>query len=147
MIKNPEAWGAILTQTNEGGKHFVLPTPAGNSKPKRSIIHPSSLRCRSPSQALKNPPHNQLQFRNCTMLTILILFSTFPTAHNNQVVFKEFQKMTGAISNMHIIIPINISGLKAQADQYNLNIRDFMKEIKARYFCCINEHYATEYTK
>jgi hypothetical protein len=48
------------------------------------------------------------------MITIIVLFSITPSAQNNHIIFEEIGEMTGTISNLHNVIPINIQGLKAR---------------------------------
>ena len=51
-------------------------------------------------------------------LHTLFLFSlTFPTARTHHVVFEEIGQMAGALSYIHVVVPVNISGLlKSVAD-------------------------------
>jgi hypothetical protein len=45
-------------------------------------------------------------------LHTLFLFSlTFPTARTHHVVFEEIGEMAGALSYIHVVVPVNISGL------------------------------------
>jgi hypothetical protein len=46
----------------------------------------------------------------------LLLFSFLPVATANHFIFAEIGKRSGAISYIHVVIPVNISGLKLQAD-------------------------------
>ncbi len=49
----------------------------------------------------------------------LFLFScTFPSAQTHHVVFKEIGEMAGVLSYVHIIIPVNISGLSAAVQHF-----------------------------
>jgi hypothetical protein len=51
-------------------------------------------------------------------LHTLFLFSlTFPTARTHHVAFEEIGEMAGALSYIHMVVPVNISGLlKSIAD-------------------------------
>jgi len=51
-------------------------------------------------------------------LHTLFLFSlTSPTAHAHHIVFEEIGEMAGALSYIHMVVPVNISGLlKSIAD-------------------------------
>jgi hypothetical protein len=45
-------------------------------------------------------------------LHTLFLFSlTSPTAHAHHIVFEEIGEMAGALSYIHVVVPVNISGL------------------------------------
>ncbi len=49
--------------------------------------------------------------------TIFLFSLTFPTACTHHVVFEEIGEMAGALSYIHAVVPINISGLiKSVAD-------------------------------
>jgi hypothetical protein len=65
-----------------------------------------------PDKPLPAEPHRSPK------ITILILFLIIQTAHSDHIVFEEIREMTGAISYIHIILPVDIPGLKERADQY-----------------------------
>jgi hypothetical protein len=49
--------------------------------------------------------------------TIFLFSLTFPTARTHHVIFKEIGEMAGALSYIHVVVPVNISGLlKSVAD-------------------------------
>jgi hypothetical protein len=49
--------------------------------------------------------------------TIFLFSLTFPTARTHHVVFEEIGEMAGALSYIHVVVPVNISGLlKSVAD-------------------------------
>jgi hypothetical protein len=49
--------------------------------------------------------------------TIFLFSLTLPTARTHHVVFEEIGEMAGALSYIHAVVPINISGLiKSVAD-------------------------------
>jgi hypothetical protein len=43
--------------------------------------------------------------------TIFLFSLTFPTARTHHVVFEEIGEMAGALSYIHAVVPVNISGL------------------------------------
>ena len=43
--------------------------------------------------------------------TIFLFTLTFPTAHTHHVVFEEIGEMARALSYIHVVVPVNISGL------------------------------------
>jgi hypothetical protein len=43
--------------------------------------------------------------------TVLLFSFSFSPAHTHHVVYKEIGEMAGALSYIHIVVPINISGL------------------------------------
>jgi hypothetical protein len=49
---------------------------------------------------------------------ILIFLSIIQTVHNDLIVFKQIGEMTGAISYIHIVLLMDLLGLKERADQY-----------------------------
>ena len=49
--------------------------------------------------------------------TIFLFSLTFPAARTHHVVFEEIGEMAGALSYIHVVVPVNISGLlKSVAD-------------------------------
>jgi hypothetical protein len=81
------------------------------------------------------------------MITILLLISIIHLAQNHHIVFEEIGEMTRAISNLHIVLPVDIQGLKEKADSYIDQIQDFKKATQEQHFHWTMEHYATKYTK
>jgi hypothetical protein len=69
-------------------------------------VHPEAT-----TRQLQNPP------RNCTMITTLILLHIISTICSNHIVFEEIGKMIGAISYIHLVLPVDLPGLKERADQ------------------------------
>jgi hypothetical protein len=43
--------------------------------------------------------------------TIFLFSLTFPTACTHHVIFEEIGEMAGALSYIHVVVPVNISGL------------------------------------
>jgi len=43
--------------------------------------------------------------------TLFLFLLTFPTARTHHVVFEEIGEMAGALSYIHVVVPVNISGL------------------------------------
>ncbi len=49
--------------------------------------------------------------------TLFLFLLTFPTARTHHVVFEEIGEMARALSYIHVVVPVNISGLlKSIAD-------------------------------
>jgi hypothetical protein len=46
-----------------------------------------------------------------SLYTIFLFSYTFTPAQTHHVVFEEIREMAGALSYIHVVIPINISGL------------------------------------
>jgi hypothetical protein len=59
-----------------------------------------------------------------SVYTIFLFSSSLPPAHTHHVVFEEIGEMASALSYIHIVVPINISGL-LQAVTY------FQEKVKA----------------
>jgi hypothetical protein len=52
-------------------------------------------------------------------LHMLFLFSlSFPAARTHHVVFEEIGEMAGACSYIHVVVPVNISGLLRAVDAF-----------------------------
>jgi hypothetical protein len=92
--------------------HYV-----NSSRKKQIIIQPRTLN--------KTLPAN---IQNSSMITALILFfCNLQTLYNDHVIFKEIGEMTGAISYIHLILHVDIPGLKEQADHYIQQVWDLRK--------------------
>jgi len=50
-----------------------------------------------------------------TMITFIILLYNIPSAQNSHIIFEEIGDLTGPISYLHIVVPINIQGLNEKA--------------------------------
>ncbi len=50
--------------------------------------------------------------------TILLFSFSFSPAHTHHVIFEEIGEMAGALSYIHIVVPINISGLLQAVTQF-----------------------------
>ncbi len=46
-----------------------------------------------------------------SLCTIFLFSLTLPSANSHHVVFEEIRQMAGALSYIHVVVPINISGL------------------------------------
>jgi hypothetical protein len=46
-----------------------------------------------------------------SLYTVFLFSFSLPPAHTHHVIFKEIGEMAGALSYIHIVVPINISGL------------------------------------
>ncbi len=56
-------------------------------------------------------------------LHTLFLFSlTFPAARTHHVIFKEIGEMAGALSYIHVIVPVNISGLLRAVNAFRIRL-------------------------
>jgi hypothetical protein len=56
-------------------------------------------------------------------LHTLFLFSlTFPVARTHHVVFEEIGEMAGALPYIHVVVPVNISGLLRAVDAFRSKI-------------------------
>ncbi len=46
-----------------------------------------------------------------SLFTIFLFSLTLPGANSHHVVFEEIGQMAGALSYIHVVVPVNISGL------------------------------------
>jgi hypothetical protein len=46
-----------------------------------------------------------------SLCTVILLSLTLPVANSHHVVFEEIGQMAGALSYIHVVVPVNISGL------------------------------------
>jgi hypothetical protein len=53
-----------------------------------------------------------------SLYTIFLFSLSFPSTHTHHIVFKEIGEMAGALSYIHIVMPINISGLLQAVTQF-----------------------------
>jgi len=83
-------------------------------------------------------------------MIIALIFYTFIlwTLQSNHVVFKEIREITGAISHIHLFLPIYIPGLKERGDHYIQQVQGLKKATLDRKFQSKgNEYYELQYTK
>ncbi len=64
-----------------------------------------------------------------SLYTILLFAYSFTPAQTHHVVFEEIGEMAGALSYIHIVVPINISGLLQSVN----NFRAKVAGLKANY--------------
>ena len=64
-----------------------------------------------------------------SLYTILLLAYTLTPAQTHHVVFEEIGEMAGALSYIHVVVPINISGLLQSVN----NFRAKVAGLKANY--------------
>ncbi len=57
-----------------------------------------------------------------SLYTILLFSYSFTPAQTHHVVFEEIGEMAGALSYIHVIIPINISGLLSALDDFQSKV-------------------------
>jgi hypothetical protein len=50
--------------------------------------------------------------------TLFLFLFSFSPAHTHHVIFEEIGEMAGALSYIHIVVPINISGLLQAVTQF-----------------------------
>jgi len=88
-------------------------------------------------------------FQEFIMITALIFFTIIlQMMRNDQVIFKEIGEMTGTISYVHLILPMDIPGLKEWADHYIQQVRDLKKAtLDQKFQLKGNEYYKLQYTE
>ena len=57
-----------------------------------------------------------------SLYTALLFFYSFTPAPTHHVVFEEIGEMAGALSYIHVVIPINISGLLHAIDDFRAKV-------------------------
>ncbi len=60
--------------------------------------------------------------RIVTIVTVLLLS---PLATPHHVVFEEIREMAGALSYVHAVVPVNISGLARAVTNFKEDVRSF----------------------
>ena len=64
-----------------------------------------------------------------SLYTLTLFCYSFTPAHTHHVVFEEIGEMAGALSYIHVVVPINISGLLQSIN----NFREKVAVLKANY--------------
>jgi len=57
-----------------------------------------------------------------SLYTALLFVHSFTPAQTHHVVFEEIGKMAGALSYIHVFIPVNISGLLHSIDNFRAKV-------------------------
>jgi hypothetical protein len=57
-----------------------------------------------------------------SLYTILLFSYSFTPAQTHHVIFEEIGEMAGALSHIHVVIPINISGLLSALDDFRSKV-------------------------
>ena len=58
-----------------------------------------------------------------SLYTILLFAYSFTPAQTHHVVFEEIGEMAGALSYIHVVVPINISGLLQSVNNFKAKVK------------------------
>jgi len=82
------------------------------------------------------------------MFSVLVFLTIIQVTHASHIVFEEAEEISGAISYIHIIQPMDLPDLKEKADHCLQQVWDFKKITIAQRFQWSNdEFYEVKYTK